>query len=313
MIKGWLVVSVLSLNQAMISKLCSDFPGRLRDILATIEYKKLVLSFIPFTFYLLVFRFYKEIRAITSLDDVSHPHIDTLGNIESTVFFVQVHSVLSRLANPIFDFLAAIPYLLHFPLPFLFALFLILHPNRRGAVYPFLWCAGWVNFIAAIIQLTLPTAPPWYADSVVYGRRHQIVYLAPCEAGFHRLDQLMGVSAFHSLYSKSPVTFGAFPSLHVAIPVVVFLNHPWGGWKVGLTHVVWIALAAMYSTHHYFIDVIGGLFLALLVRLFMLKLWSPFEECKPNNKNQDTTSQINRLLKLTYRLPSTNNLINNIV
>lgn len=294
----------------MVSSSFKEVSGYIKTAVTNFQVKKFILSFIPFTCYLLLFRFYKELRAVTTLDQHSRPHIGQLGNIEEHIFFCQPHQILSKLANPVFDVLAAIPYLLHFPLPFFFGIFLLIHPKRQGAVYPFLWCAGWVNFIAAIVQFTLPTAPPWYADSAVYDKHGHVVYLSPCEAGFSRLDRLMGMSVFHGLYSKSPVTFGAFPSLHVAIPMVVFLNHPWGGWKVGLTHVIWIALAAMYSTHHYFIDVLGGLVLAVIVRYFMLRWWSPFDELSTQTSAQDTTTNhINRLLKLTYRLPSSANLL----
>lgn len=295
----------------MVLKWAKEIPRHLKQILATIELKKVIFSFLPFACYLLIFRFYKDIRSLTGLDRLSKPHIALLGNFENNIFFGQPHKILSKLANPIFDILAAFPYLLHFPLPFLFALFLLVHPKRHGALYPFLWCAGWVNLIAVLIQLTVPTAPPWYASSAVFDKHNSLVFLAPCEAGFRRLDRLIGLSLFHGIYSKSPVTFGAFPSLHVALPMVVLLNHPWGGWKVGLTHVVWIALAAMYSTHHYFIDVLGGLFLALVVRFLMFKFWSPFEEF-PTHGGQDS-NQINRLLKLTYRLPSSTNLMRNNV
>ena len=279
-----------------------SIPSHFKRINSAIEYRKLLLAFIPYLLYLLLFSSYKEFRHITGIDKLSQPHIAILGQIEDHLYFCQPHQLLSKLANPLFDALSAIPYLLHFPLPALFALYLLVNPKRRPAVYPFVWCAGWVNLIAVITQATFPTAPPWYADSAVITKHGMLVYSAPSEAGFHRLDHLLRISLFHNLYSKSPVTFGAFPSLHVAMPTVILLNHPWGGWKVGLTHVIWITLAALYTTHHYLLDALGGIALAVIVRLAILKIWSPFKELV----STDAETSTNGRLLTSYNLPSNN-------
>ena len=240
--------------------------------------RKLLLAFFPFICYLLLFKFYKEFRHATNLEKSTPPNYIILSNIEYTLFFCHPHRILSSLANPVFDFLAAVPYLFHFPLPFFFAFYLYITPEKRPAIFPFLWCAGWVNFLAVLFQATFPTAPPWFTDSAVLDEHGVVIFEAPNEAAFKRIDSMFGVSLFHGIYSKSPVKFGAFPSLHVAWPMVVFLNHPWGGKKVGAIHVVWIILAALYATHHYLIDALGGILLAVIVRLAMLKIWSPFPE-----------------------------------
>ena len=259
------------------------------DLAKEVPIRKLLVAFLPFFCYLLVFKFYKEFRHITNLEKLSPPNYRILSDIESTLFFCHPHRILSRFANPVFDFLSAIPYLFHFPLPFLFAFYLYISPKRRPAIYPFLWCAGWVNLLAVLFQATFPTAPPWFTDSAVLDENGLVIFEVPNEAAFRRIDHLFGISLFHGIYSKSPVKFGAFPSLHVAWPMVVFLNHPWGGKKVGGVHVVWITLAAMYATHHYFIDALGGIALAVIVRVSMLKIWSPFLELEKVLAQQEGT------------------------
>ena len=239
---------------------------------------KFLLAFLPFLSYLILFKFHKDIRHLTHLDQATPPNLIILSNIEHRIFFCHPHKILSQFANPVFDFLAAVPYLFHFPLPFLFGAYLALTPHKRGAVFPFMWCAGWVNLLAVLFQTTFPTAPPWFADSAVLDAHGNLVYEYASEAGFKRMDHLLGISIFHGIYSKSPLKFGAFPSLHAAWPVVVLLNHPWLGKKIATLHVVWISLAAMYITHHYLIDVLGGILLVVLVRVCMLKVWSPFPE-----------------------------------
>ncbi|KAJ7327716.1 hypothetical protein OS493_026594 [Desmophyllum pertusum] len=149
------------------------------------------------------------------------------------------------------------------------------HRSIRG-VFPFLWCAGWVNLVAIIIQFLFPTAPPWYVDSVVFSPNGDVLKAAANEAGFHRLDAVLGVPFFHGIYAASPLAFGAFPSLHVAWPAVILVSGPWINEKFAMFHIVWITWAALYSNHHYGVDAVGGIFLVFLVNFMMRKVWCPF-------------------------------------
>ena len=268
---------------------------------------RFLLAGLPYITYLLIFKFYTPLRHATHLDTAMPPNYHVLRNIEYHLFFFQPHQLLSSLANPIFDFLAAIPYLIHFPLPFLFGFYLALHPKKKTGIFPYMWCAGWVNFIAVLIQLIFPTASPWFVDSAVMDQHGKIVYEVANEAGFKRLDKLLGFGIFHGIYSQSPLKYGAFPSLHIAWPMIVFLNRPWFGKKVAGVHVVWITLAALYSTHHYLIDALGGILLAVLVRICMLKLWSPF----PEYETASSQNEADKLLRSYAPVP--NGDIENIV
>ena len=255
--------------------------------LLSLEVKKLLCSSIPFVCYLVIFSFNKQISHLIHLDRLVTPNFILLGEIEQTLFFCHPHRVLSKFANPVFDFLAAIPYLVHFPLPAIFALYLLITPRKRMFIYQFFWFAGWVNLLAVLFQIVFPTAPPWFVDSAVLDEHRNVVYTSPVEGGFSRLDAVFGIKLFHGLYSQSPLPFGAFPSLHCAWPAVIFFSHPWGGWKVGLAHVIWISLSAMYITHHYLVDVLGGLLLASVVRLCTVKVCSPFPELKDKSVDVD--------------------------
>ena len=251
---------------------------------------KVVLAVLPYVGYLVLFSFNPLVREVTHLDTISNPHYTILSHVEHALFFCYPHKILSSFANPLFDAVAAVPYLVHFPLPFLFAFYLLIKESRRDALLPYFWCVGWVNFVAVIIQTTYPTSPPWFTDSAVLNKHGDIIYESPSEAGFSRMDKLLGVSVFHGLYSTSPLKFGAFPSLHVALPMVIFLNHPWLGKKFGAFHVVLITLSAIYITHHYLVDALGGILLACIVRISILKVWSPFSELK-TTKSKTTETQ----------------------
>ena len=256
-----------------------------------------LLAALPYILYLLVFKFYLPLRRVTHLDHLSPPTFTILPSIEEHIFFCQPHKILSQLANPFFDVLAAMPYLIHFPLPFIFGAYLALHPTKRGVLFSYMWCAGWVNFLAVLFQFTFPTASPWFVDSAILDQHGKVIYEYPNEAGFKRLDEILGFGVFHGIYSQSPLKFGAFPSLHVAWPTIVFLNNPWFGKKVAAVHVAWITLAAVYSTHHYLTDALGGILLSVLVRVCILKLWSPFPEpveTKGGSSSGGTSNHINR-------------------
>ena len=94
--------------------------------------------------------------------------------------------------------------------------------------------------------------------------------------------------------------FGAFPSMHVAWPFVVLVfNHfafmpvfiaqaffthriirqvsrPWFSLRFGIIHMIWITWAALYTTHHFLTDAIGGVAVVLIVHTAMRLLWCPF-------------------------------------
>jgi len=247
-----------------------------RFLVKALPLRKVLIALLPYLMYLLVYTNYKPIRSLTGLDESRKPNITFLPWLEYTIFRFFPHRFLSQYARPLFDMIAAVPYLVHFPLPVLYIVYLLSHPRRRNHLFPFMWCAGWVNLIAVFIQFVFPTAPPWYVDSAVYDNSGNFITSAANEAGFHRLDALIGYRFFHKIYSASPLKFGAFPSLHVAWPAIIVINQPWINRKFAWLHVSWIIWAAMYSNHHYGVDAIGAIILVAIVNFSMNKVWSPF-------------------------------------
>jgi hypothetical protein len=241
-----------------------------------LEWKNLLISGAPFLGYLLIFKYYAFLREITGLNDYSKPNREILPFLDRTIFQCLPHRVLSSNPNTVLDFLAAVPYLVHFPLPILFLVYLYFSHRRRRQIYAFLWCAGWVNLLAVLVQFLFPTAPPWFTDTAVFDEKGQFLGSGNNEAGFERLDKLLHMQMFHNIYSASPVKFGAMPSLHVAWPAIILVCRPWISSQFGIFHVVWIAWAAMYSNHHYGVDAMAGILLALLVNVCMMRIYCPF-------------------------------------
>eukprot|EP01135_Chromosphaera_perkinsii_P004223 Nk52_evm12s272 gene=Nk52_evmTU12s272 len=241
----------------------------------SIPFKRIAIALLPFLCYLLVFQNYSALRNLSGLGQVKIPNMTFLPAVEKTIWFGHLpHQILARHTNVFLDLFAALVYVLHFTLPLIFTIYLYASGRRQDWFFYF-WVFGWVNFLAVIVQFFFPTAPPWFTDSAVYDDGELIEVGAP-EAGFERVDSLFGMHFFHNLYSKSPLPFGAYPSLHVAWPTVILACGPWFGKKVGIFHVIWIMWASIYANHHYFTDGISAVILTYTVRTCALYIYSPF-------------------------------------
>lgn len=159
------------------------------------------------------------------------------------------------------DVLAGLFYLCWIPVPLGFAAFLFFK-NRREFLY-FSLTFLLTNLLGFVVYYTYPAAPPWYVQL------HGFDFRAATPgntAGLIRFDQFFGVSIFQQLYSKSSNVFAAMPSLHSAYPLLVtyfgFRN------KLGSVNIIFfiitigIWMAAVYSGHHYVLDVLAGIAIA---------------------------------------------------
>lgn len=179
------------------------------------------------------------------------------------------------------DFFAGIFYLCWVPVPIAFGLWLYLKGDRK--VYlRFAMVFLFVNLIGFTGYYIHPAAPPWYAMN--YG--FEPVLDTPGNvAGLGRFDELLGCSIFDSIYGRNANVFAAVPSLHAAYMVVALAYAIIGRCKKGLIALFAVIMAgiwwtAVYSGHHYLIDVMLGISCALLgILLFekgLLK-WGAFK------------------------------------
>ena len=81
-------------------------------------------------------------------------------------------------------------------------------------------------------------------------------------AGFIHFDRITGINLFSSMYSKNANVFAAIPSLHAAYPLITVLYGSLSkrlGVQIAFvlfTLSVWFS--AVYSRHHYVLDVLAG-------------------------------------------------------
>lgn len=162
-------------------------------------------------------------------------------------------------SNAFLDVLSGVFYLTWVPVPLAFAAFLFFR-NRRQFLY-FSLTFLLVNLLGFVVYYLYPAAPPWYVQQ--YG--FDFIAATPGNtAGLARFDALLGISVFHSIYAKSSNVFAAMPSLHSSYPLLV-LYYAWKnrlGWLANclfaiITAGIWFA--AVYTSHHYLLDVVAGI------------------------------------------------------
>ncbi len=165
----------------------------------------------------------------------------------------------------IMDFFAGVFYLCWVPVPILFGIWLYF--NRQRSIYlHFALVFLFVNLIGFCCYYIHPAAPPWY---VIKHGFEPILGLPGDVAGLGRFDEMTGLTVFHGLYSRNANVFAAIPSLHSAYMVIAFY-YSLRARCSNLLRVVFaiimvgIWFTAVYSCHHYIIDVVLGTLCAVV-------------------------------------------------
>src|SRR5882724_5367911 len=82
----------------------------------------------------------------------------------------------------------------------------------------FALCFLLVNVLGFITYFVYPVAPPWYVSGYGFGPARMDVHSAAAAAS--RFDQLLGTHFFDQIYGRGIDVYGAYPSLHVAYPLL---------------------------------------------------------------------------------------------
>ncbi|SCU78288.1 LADA_0A04874g1_1 [Lachancea dasiensis] len=122
------------------------------------------------------------------------------------------------------DIFAWVSYvLLHLLAPIFTAVYLyVFHPP--GTLKAFSIAMGMQNIAGVFTHLLLPTAPPWFIHMYGVNDSKHVSYDQPgYAAGLTRVDSHLGTHLNSKGFHKSPIVFGAVPSLHSAMAVQCFL------------------------------------------------------------------------------------------
>lgn len=163
------------------------------------------------------------------------------------------------------DVVAGISYLCWVPLPICFAVILFFQGKTDWCIR-FTVCFLLCNIFGFCIYYLHPAAPPWYVMQYGYELRTDI---AGSACGLLRFDKLTGIPVFRSIYSGNSNVFAAIPSLHAAYMLIAtvyaVLSRQSRILIIAFALVtIGIWFAAVYSGHHYVIDVVLGITLAVL-------------------------------------------------
>ncbi len=167
--------------------------------------------------------------------------------------------------NTFLDFMAGIFYLCWVPVPLLFGIYLYIIGEKKTYLN-FSIAFLVVNLLGFIGYYLYPAAPPWYALN--YGFE-PILHTPGNVAGLGRWDNLTGLNIFQTLYGKNANVFAAVPSLHSAYMLVTTIYAIIGKrsvYTITLFSIICVGIwfTAVYTCHHYIIDVLLGMLTAVL-------------------------------------------------
>lgn len=229
--------------------------------------RKLVVGLLPF----FIFGISYDWMRVCPNYEVNPIDVSGLYNLELVLFGVTDNGVLMTPCEyfavhhwPVADILAGFFYLCWVPVPIAFGLWLYF-TKSRNIYLRFAMVFLLVNLIGFAGYYIYPAAPPWYA--INYGFE-PILNTPGNVAGLGRFDELSGLSVFQSIYGRNSNVFAAVPSLHAAYMVVALAYAIIRKCKLAVIILFAIIMlgiwgTAVYSSHHYIIDVLLGILCAL--------------------------------------------------
>ena len=233
---------------------------------ASAHSRKFILGFV---FFLLFWIIYDAMRVYPNYM-VNPIHIIEPYNLEKMLFPIKDgNNILTPneyfYANPdkISDILSGIFYLTWVPLPLAYCVYLFYRDKQMLIRFSGTFLLA--NLIGFSIYYLYPAAPPWYLHFHGTASNFDIPGNA---AQLLRFDKIINYPIFENMYNKNANVFAAIPSLHAAYPVVLLYfglkkKHKWLAILFAID-MIGIWYAAVYSMHHYIIDVILGSFCAII-------------------------------------------------
>ncbi|MDB4927135.1 phosphatase PAP2 family protein [Mucilaginibacter sp.] len=274
-----LTVSLLSITYLLLSSWVIGYKSdqvALLVIFNTLFYlsaitRKFIVGFSVFVVYWIIFDYMKAFPNY----QVNTVHIADLYNFEKHIFGIKFNGRLltpneywQLNATTFLDIIAGLFYICWIPVPLSFAAFLFFKNRREFLSFALTFLV--VNLLGFVVYYTYPAAPPWYIQE------HGFIFHAATTGntgGLARFDNYFNVHVFQSIYQKGSNVFAAMPSLHSAYPVIVIyygLKNRLGFINIILALVmIGIWLTAIYTSHHYILDVLAGILCAVIgINLF---------------------------------------------
>ncbi len=268
-VKEVVIIAVISLIYLAVSAIFIGFKTNQLVLVclfcfmyfASVPSKKLILGFSVYIVYWIIFDYMKLLPNY----EVNQVHIADLYDLEKRLFGIKFdgailtpHEYFEKYQASVWDVLSGIFYLCWVPVPIILSVYFFY--KKKDQFLKFSLTFLWINLLGFVIYYIYPAAPPWYVE------QHGTVFNAATPgsmAGLQRFDLFFGVDIFQSIYAQSSNVFAAMPSLHSAYPLLVFYYGIKN--KLGPVNILFgiimvgIWLSAIYTGHHYLLDVLAGI------------------------------------------------------
>jgi inositol phosphorylceramide synthase catalytic subunit len=230
-----------------------------------------------FSFFSIFWIMYDGLRVLPNYI-VNSVHIIQPYNLEKILFGVNIegkvltpNEFFSNYNFQSLDVITALFYLTWVPIPLALAFYLFLY--NREMLLKFTGCYLLANLVGFIGYYSYPAAPPWYFEQ--YGDVLDLTVKSNA-AGLLRFDKIINYPLFENLYQKNSNVFAAIPSMHSAYPVIAWYwarkqKLKWFKYIIFID-ILGIWFSAIYTFHHYVIDVMFGLFVAVISIFIFEKL-----------------------------------------
>jgi len=230
-----------------------------------------------FSIFIIFWIIYDSMRILPNYE-VSAVHIKQPYELEKLLFGITFqHSIYTPneyfelIHTKFLDIVSGLFYINWIPIPIAFGVYLYFKDKILFTQFSLAFLL--VNIFGFIIYYLYPAAPPWYVK--LYGFDLHIG-IPGNTAGLGRFDKLTGIPIFAGLYEKNANVLAAIPSLHASYPVIVlfYAIKKRLGW-VNIFFILFmlgIWFSAVYSGHHYVLDIIAGASLAIIVLFIFEKI-----------------------------------------
>lgn len=190
----------------------------------------------------------------------------------------------------ILDLIAFTSYvILHLTVPIVSSFYFYLF-HKPGVLASYALSLGLQNILGLTTHILIPSSPPWFVHLNGINAAADYSTLG-YSAGLSRINSTLGSYLTNNGFHKSPIVFGALPSLHSAMAVITFLYVSWFSSSIlatslSLSFVILQWWATIYLDHHWRLDLLAGL-------LYSLSVFILFKYLNPRRFNENYDSSIN--------------------
>lgn len=223
-------------------------------------------AMLPFIIFWMI---YDSMRVVPNYE-VNKVHIKEPYLLDKALFgvfdngqLITLNEFFSKYHTTFFDVLSGLFYINWVPIPLFFGAYLFF--NDKHLIYSFSYSFLLVNLIGFVVYYAYPAAPPWYVAEYGFVEHFNIMGNV---GNLKHFDEIIGTPIFKGLYEKNANVFAAMPSLHSAYPLIVLyfsIKKKIGYFTIFFAFFCFgIWGSAIYSNHHYVIDVLAGILCAIV-------------------------------------------------